>query len=73
VIPNTALIRALRSLRFSFKRQADHVVFYKQDGGTLRVGVRRNTEHDDDYARVILRQAGMAEDDIERFIREATH
>lgn len=71
MVPNDALINALRSLSFDFKRQTDRVMIYKKRGSSVRVGVRRNVAHDEDYARVILRQAGMAADQIESFIRQA--
>jgi len=71
VVPNEALTRALRSLNFTFKRQADRVMIWKQRGSTLRVAVRRNALHDETYARTILKQAGMAEADIDNFIDNA--
>jgi hypothetical protein len=69
VIPNDALSNALRPLNFTFKRQADRVMIWKQRGSTLRVSVRRNSAHDEEYARTVLRQAGMPADEIEAFIR----
>ena len=68
MIPNDALINALNGLNFSFKRQADRVMMYKKNGATDRVSVRRVTLHDDDYVRILLKQAGMSPEDIERFI-----
>ena len=68
MIPNAALINALRDLDFSFKRQADRVVIYKKAGSTARVNVRRVTLHDEDYCRILLGQAGMPPDEIELFI-----
>ncbi len=73
MIPNDALINALRSLKFTFKRQSDRVSIYKQRGTTLRVSVRRNKKHDEMYARVILRQAGMLPAEIDSFIASAKH
>jgi hypothetical protein len=71
VIPNDALVNALRSLKFSFKRQADRVMIYKQRGTTRRVGVRRCDYHDEVAAREVLKLAGMAPDKIEKFIQSA--
>jgi hypothetical protein len=51
VIPNDALINALRHLSFTFKRQADRVMIYKKRGSTRRVEVRRYDLHDEHYAR----------------------
>lgn len=59
MIPHDALINALRSLNFRFKRQADRVEVYKQSGTTRRVEVRRHDWHDETAVRTILRQAGM--------------
>lgn len=70
MIPNDALINALRSLNFTFKRQADRVTLWRQRGGVKRVAVRRNVAHSEDYAKSILRSAGMSEADIESFVRE---
>lgn len=71
MVPHEALIKALRSLKFTFKRQADRVEIYKQSGSTRRVEIRRRDLHDEMYSRVLLRQAGMAPDAIESFIAEA--
>jgi hypothetical protein len=71
VIPNDALINALRSLNFSFKRQADRVMIYKQNGSTRRVGVRRRDYHDESSAREVLKLAGMPADKINEFIASA--
>jgi len=71
VIPHDALINALRSLHFRFKRQADRVEIYKQSGTTCRVEVRRHDWHDETAARTILRQAGMPPADIGAFIAAA--
>lgn len=71
MIPNDALINALRSLNFTFKRQADRVTIWRQKGTLTRVALRRVDLHDDDTARSILRQAGMAAAAIENFIQSA--
>lgn len=71
MIPHDALINALRSLKFRFKRQADRVEIYKQSGSTLRVEVRRHDWHDETAARQILKHAGMPQAEIDQFITEA--
>ena len=73
VVSNDKLINALRSLDYTFKRQADRVMLYRQRGGTKRVAVRRRDLHDEDYVRVVLRQAGMPDENIELFIRSCNH
>ena len=62
--------RAVRSLGFSFKDQTPRMKLYKQKGTNKRVEIRRNIAHDEDYLRQVLRQAGMAPDEIENLIRE---
>ena len=71
MIPNDALINALRSLGFVFKKQHPRVMLYKKQGETLRVEVRRRDNHDEQYARIVLRQAGMTKDNIDRFVAES--
>ncbi len=76
MIQNTKLINALRSLNYTFKRQADRVCIYKQRGTTKRVEVRRHNWHDEEYCAVLLKQAGMPTEDILKFIaqeRETIH
>jgi hypothetical protein len=68
VIPNDAVTNALRKLNFTFKRQADRVMIWKQRGSTRRVSVRRRDLHDPDAVRTLLKQAGMPHDEIENFI-----
>jgi hypothetical protein len=71
VIPNDALINALRSLKFKFKRQADRVEIWKQSGSTCRVEVRRHDYHDETAVRIILKHAGMPDAEIQAFIESA--
>lgn len=68
MIPNDALINALRTLDYHYKGQTDRVVLYKKRGSTKRVEIRRVTMHDEIAVRILLRQAGMEPDAIERFI-----
>ena len=68
MIPNDALINAVRDQGFTFKKQTERVVIYKERGTTARVAIRRNVMHDELYVRILLRQAGMPADKIERFI-----
>lgn len=70
MIPNDALINALRSLKYEYKTQADRTLLYKQRGTTNRVSVRRVDLHDDKAARATLNQAGMRPEDVERFIAQ---
>ena len=70
MISNEALVNALRKLGFRHKRQTERVNIMKLQGGTTRVSVTRNRRHDKNYARTILRQAGMVEAEIEKFLTQ---
>lgn len=69
-VGNDALTNALRSLNFTFKRQTDRVMIWRKkgSGSTLRVMVRRNVTHSEEYAAIVLRQAGMSAEDIASFL-----
>lgn len=74
MVPNDALINVLRrKLNYTFKRQTERVNVYKERGGTRRVLVKKNAWHTPEYARSILRSAGMNEEDIERFLAEVNN
>ena len=74
MVPNDALINVLRrKLNYTFKRQTERVNVYKERGGTRRALVKKNTWHTPEYARSILRSAGMDEEDIERFLAEVNN
>ncbi len=68
MIPCDALINRLRESGYEFKRQADRVMIYKKKGGTSRVTVRRKDMLDVSYVQVILKQAGLSQAEIEKFI-----
>jgi len=44
-------------------------MIWKKRGSTVRVAVRRHDFHDEQYARIVLSQAGMPPGEIETFIR----
>ena len=73
MVPNAALIDALRSLNYTFKRQTERVDVYKKRGDTRRSLVRKNASHTPEYARSVLRLAGMNEEEIERFLSQANN
>jgi hypothetical protein len=68
MVSNDAVTKILRKLKFRYKTTTDRMVVWKQAGSTKRVLVRRNQGHDEDYVRVLLRQAGMNPTEIESFI-----
>jgi hypothetical protein len=68
MVSRDALINALRSKGFTFKRQADRVELWKQSGTTRRVELRRKDQHDEVAARTLLRQAGFEVLEIDQFL-----
>ena len=74
MVPNDALINVLRrELGYSFKKPTDRTNNYKKTAGTHRVFLRKNLVHSPDYARGILRSAGMSDDRIEQFLRQVNN
>lgn len=73
MIQNDALINALRSLGYRFKKQTDRMMLYKRSGSSDRVMVRRNSAHSPEYARTVLKQAGMPPDQIDSFINSTNN
>ena len=70
MVPHDALLNALRDLGYTFKRQTDRVAIYRKRGGTDRITLRRRKFHTPEATESILSQAGMAEEDIARFIAQ---
>jgi hypothetical protein len=68
MIPHDALINALLSLDYHYKGQSDRTLLYKKKGSTNRVNVRRISLHDEKAARILLQQAGMDREEVEKFI-----
>lgn len=68
MIPHDALVNKLRSLNFTFKRQADRVEIYRKRGDTTIVSIRRHDLHDEDAVRCHLKMAGADHGDVESFI-----
>jgi hypothetical protein len=72
VIPNDALINAVRHCGFAHKKESQRMTLWKQRGTTRRVEIIKRDLHDEGYARSVLRQAGMPAAEIENFIRSTT-
>ena len=70
MVRHEALIDALRRCGYTFKRQTDRVQIYKKRGSTHRVALRRSHSCSPEYARKLLRSAGMDEAELEAFISE---
>lgn len=70
MISHECLINGVRSKGFSFKTMGDRASIYRQKGSTRIINISRHTNHEVEYAKAVLRQAGMNLDEIERFISE---
>lgn len=68
MVPHEALIKALRSRGYSYKGQSDRVTMWKRPGSAKRIMVRKHSSHSEEAARSWLKQAGMSDDEIDRFI-----
>lgn len=71
MISNTALINALRSIGYTFNKQTDRTMVWKKRGATDRAMIRRHENHSEEYARQVLRLAGMPMADIDDFVSSA--
>lgn len=69
MVPNDALTKILRAKKFRYKDQTDRMTVWKKQGSTDRVLVRRNQSHDVEYARILLRQAGCTQEEVENFFK----
>lgn len=69
MVPNDAVTNVLRAHNFTFKRQSDRMMLWRQRGSQRRVQVRRNGSHDPDYVKTLLRQAGLTIEEIDAFFR----
>jgi hypothetical protein len=67
-IPVEALCCVLREHGYTFKRQADRVMIWKQPGNHVPANLPRTTFTNEDRARGILRHVGMTFAEIENFI-----
>jgi len=68
MIPRQRLRNKLLELGFSFSIRTKRVEVHRQKGSTKRIELTHNKEFSEAYVRIVLKQAGMQEDDIERFI-----
>lgn len=69
-VPTPQLVQRLRDAGYRFKRQADRVQIYKESGSTRRVNVPRRDFVTDNDARAILRNAGLTDGQVEKFLED---
>ena len=68
MIPRERFCNKIRELDYSFQRQADRVMIWKQKGSTNRIFIPRKDMLDDDFVRNALKQAGLGSPEIENFV-----
>ena len=68
MVPNAALLKAIRSQGFEFKRQGPRVNIWKKPGSTVRLTVPRRSAHEPLAAVRLLQQAGMDQADIDKIV-----
>lgn len=68
MISTNTLRNFVRDHGFGFKKQGRRRDIYKRAGDPHRMMLPRTSSVDDDFARSLLRQAGIDEDQIEAFI-----
>lgn len=66
VIPCEKFVNKLRELGYTYKREKEHVKFWKK--GPHIVDVRKNTHLSVGYVRSTLKQCGCDQKDIDTFI-----
>lgn len=67
-ISREQVINRLRAANYSFKRKGDRVEIYRQHGTGQRVNVSLRDVLDEKYVQVVLRQAGISESEIKKFL-----
>lgn len=67
MVPHRKLIARLRKEGFTLRRETKRVGIWKKRGSPLRVAVTHANRHDPEYARVVLRQAGLDDEQIREF------
>jgi len=63
-ISREQLLTRVREEGYSFKRQTDKVDLYRKKGSTDRITIDRNKSFEESYVRVVLKQAGLTDEDI---------
>lgn len=69
MVSNRALANELKRREFVFRRETRKVRLYKRKNSRERIHVSRARNHSPDYATMILRQAGLSEEEIDAFIQ----
>ena len=68
MISRQRLRNKILELGFSFSIRTKRVEVHKLRGSTKRLELTHHKEFSEQYVRIILKQAGMRSEDIEKFI-----
>lgn len=68
MIQREQVINRLREANYSFSRQADRVEIWRQRGTGQRVNVARRDLLDEKYVQIVLKQAGLSDQEIRAFL-----
>jgi hypothetical protein len=71
MITREAFINKIRELGFVFKAQKKRVYLFRKKGGFSYVAVPKADLLEEDWVASSLRQAGLEEEEIKKFIGEA--
>lgn len=72
MISRSEIISKLRSLGLSYRNRTRNGELYRGTDPLRRIVLSRRKSHTEDYARIILRQAGMKDSEIDEFLESTT-
>jgi len=70
MIARQRLRNKLLELGYSFSLRTKRVEIHRKKGSTKRIELTHQREFSEEYVRIVLRQAGLNQEEIERFIAE---
>ena len=68
MISRSAIIGKLRSLVLSYPNRTRNVELYRGTDPVRRIVLSRRKAHSESYVRIVLRQAGMEDLEIDEFL-----
>jgi hypothetical protein len=70
-ISRDQVIKRLRAAGYSFKRKGKKNEIYRQSGSGQRVNLATRKKLEVDYVRIVLTQAGLTREEIDKFVAAA--
>jgi hypothetical protein len=71
MVPRQAFINIIRELGYRYKKTQKRTYLYRKAGGTHCIFVPVKDKLDDIYVRSALHQAGVPENEIDSYLRDA--